>query len=161
MAKAEKSQMSDQIIAKITEICEDRFKESDLSSCFLVDVEIHNKKVDVYMDSDVGVHYKDCQIISRVIEEYLDGSQVLGEKYTLNVSSPGVDRPLKYQRQYPRNKGRNIEIKLRNGSFLNGVLTEVSEDSISVTTKKTKKKESMVHHIKYDDISHSKILVTF
>ena len=153
--------MSDQIIGKITEICNDRFKESDFESCFLVDIEIRNKKIEVFIDRDEGVKYQDCQILSRVIEEYLDSSQVIGEKYTLNVSSPGIDRPLKYKRQYPRNKGRHIEIKLKNGSFLNGVLEEVEENEVVVTTPKTKKKESKTHHVSFDDISQSKILIKF
>jgi len=154
--------MSDNLVEKINSIAEDRFKESDLNHCFIVDVIISNQKIEVYIDGDKGVKFQDCQRLSRAIEAYLDESQAVGEKYTLNVSSPGIGRPLKYKRQYPQNIGRKMEVQLKEDNVLiTGELKVVSDNNITIHVPKTKKEDAKEHVINYENISHSKVLVSF
>ena len=121
---------------QITKIAKERFESEDLQDCFLLAIEQNGKKLEVYVDTDEGIKFWQCQKLSRAIEEHLDESGVLGEDYTLEVSSPGIDKPLQLQRQYPRNIGRELEVTLNNGSeegeIVTGKLLEVNEESILI-----------------------------
>ncbi len=151
----------DKLIEKIKSIAEERFKEIDLSDCFMVDVSLNGSKMEVYIDSDEGVKFSQCQKLSRAIEAYLDESEVLGPKYILEVSSPGLERPLKFQRQYKRNLGRSIETRTKGGEQIVGKLILVDQKSITIETKASKKKAVESHEILFEDIDQSKILITF
>jgi len=151
----------DKLIEKIQAIAEERFKETDLSECYIVDIEQSNTKLDVFIDTDEGVKFWQCQKLSRAIEAYLDESLALGEKYTLEVSSPGIKRPLKFKRQYPRNIGRKLEITLKDRTKIKGKLTEVKEDLIIVESKGAKKRDIIVNTINFDDIEKTKVMISF
>ena len=84
----------------------------------IVDVEFVKKGVDatltVYIDNvPVGVSLDDCEKVSVAIDPLLDElNPTNDEPYTLNVSSPGLDRPFKKHRDFERNYGKEVEIKL-------------------------------------------------
>ena len=151
----------EKLINDITEIAEGRFKEDDLQDCFLVDILINGKKIEVFIDADNGVKFWQCQKLSRTIEAYLDESKIIGEKYTLEVSSPGVDRPLKYFRQYAQHIGRTIEVATNEENKIKGILKEVRDENILIETPKSKKVEAQLHELSFDNIKESKILITF
>lgn len=66
-----------------------------------------------YIDCDSGVTLDDCEKVSKVIDPVLDEINLTDDKpYTLCVSSPGLDRPLKTERDFKRNEGKEIEITL-------------------------------------------------
>lgn len=151
----------DKLIEKIKTIAQERFEEEDLADCFIVDIVPGSAKLEVFIDSDEGVKFWQCQKLSRHIEAYLDESGVLGTKYVLEVSSPGTDRPLKFKRQYPRNIGRKLDITLKSGEKVEGVLKSVENDQITVSVNTGKKKETEDKMIKFDEIESTKILITF
>lgn len=104
---------------------------------FLVDVQIKHQKVpEVWVLVDVeegGVDLKKCAEISRDLSLKLEDSDQLKGSYRLNVSSPGLSRPLSDKRQYPKNIGRTAKIKYkRDEHYLNadGVIEEVSDDDV-------------------------------
>ncbi len=67
----------------------------------------------VYIDKEGGVSLDDCEKIHRLIDEPLDElDPTAGAAYNLNVSSPGLDRPLKFERDYMKNIGKSIDISL-------------------------------------------------
>ncbi len=67
----------------------------------------------VYIDKEGGVSLDDCEKIHRLIDEPLDElDPTAGAAYNLNVSSPGLDRPLKIERDYMKNIGKSIDISL-------------------------------------------------
>jgi ribosome maturation factor RimP len=87
----------------------------------------------------------------------------------LDVSSPGVGRPLKLKRQYFKNIGRNVEIKLTDGSKIEGTLTAADDEKIIVHTrtkeevegKKGKKWVERDNEVPFDTISETKITISF
>ena len=82
----------------------------------------------VLVDSDRGVTLDEIAAASRAVSEALDGSDVLGdEPYTLEVTSPGVDRPLTAPRHWRRNVGRLVAVTLTGGSSITGRITSVSD----------------------------------
>ena len=128
----------------IENLLEKKFQEPEFSDCFIIDIIADkHQKISVFIDSDSSLTLQKCQRISRYLEEFLDADESVGQKYTLEVSSPGVDRPLKYLRQYRKNTGRHIKVSLLNGEVLQGVLKEADEDSILLgpAPKKGKQKK--------------------
>lgn len=65
-----------------------------------------------YIDKEGGINIDDCEMVSRAFEEKLDEADLIKEAYILEVSSPGLTRPLKKERDYKRNLGKLIEIHL-------------------------------------------------
>jgi len=82
----------------------------------LVDVEFvkegPNWYLRVYIDKDGGIGIDDCQIVSEELSDKLDEVDPIKQSYFLEVSSPGLDRPLKTERDFERNKGKKVELKL-------------------------------------------------
>ena len=141
----------------LSEALSEKFQEEGLTDCFLVDIVIKkNDKVEVYIDSDINLPIAKCQKVSRFLEMKIEENGWLGEKYTLDVSSPGTDRPLKLKRQYVKNVGRRIRITNLEEETSEGKLIEANQDSISVQVAKDK-----VEEIQMDTIKTAKILVSF
>ena len=146
-----------------------RFAEESLTDeqHFIVDVVISArkgpKKVLIIVDGDRGVTIDDCAEISRAVGKRLEESPVLeDESYMLEVSTPGVDQPLKLNRQYPKHIGRKLKLKLRDG-ILEGKLEAVADDGISLSVESgtAKKKEIKSHEIRFDDIEKAFVLISF
>lgn len=82
----------------------------------LVDVEFVKEGSDwylrVYIDKEGGITVNDCELISRAFNEILDREDYITEQYIFEVSSPGLMRPLKKERDYQRSIGKMIDIKL-------------------------------------------------
>ncbi|MEM9258919.1 MAG: ribosome maturation factor [Bacteroidota bacterium] len=156
------------MVGKVTEMLENYFAvEEDFLDCFVVDVNHSNTKLDVFVDSDSGMTFRKCQRISRFLEAYLDEAQPLGERYTLNVSSPGVDRPLKFQRQYVKNVGRTLEVTTTEGDTYKGLLKNVTPNHLLLTYKvrrkegKRKKTVEEEVEIAFDAIKKSIVKISF
>ncbi|MFM8361950.1 MAG: ribosome maturation factor RimP [Haliscomenobacter sp.] len=135
---------------KIQALLQEKFQEEAFADCFLLEVkEGINKKIEVFLDSDSGITFEKCQKISRFLEEHIDANGWLGDTYTLEVSSPGISRPLELWRQYPRNLGRTLEITLQDKSVRNGILTAVHPDHILLKEEiKTKEgKKTSIEHV--------------
>ncbi|HQU57704.1 MAG: ribosome assembly cofactor RimP [Phaeodactylibacter sp.] len=156
------------IEAKIESLLQDKFKEEGFTDCFLLEVKLHaNRKLDVFIDSDTGITFGKCQTISRYLEQYLDEEGWLGESYVLEVSSPGVGRPLQLLRQYPRNIGRKLEVSLKEGDKQAGTLIAVGEQSITleekIRVKEGKKKTTQVvqTEIPFEQIKKAIVKISF
>lgn len=66
----------------------------------------------IYLDKEGGISLDDCEQVSRKLSEQLDKEDPISENYFLEVSSPGLDRPLKKEKDFIRYQGRDVEIKL-------------------------------------------------
>ena len=135
------------------------------SGYFLVDVRIKpTNNVKVYIDGDQGISIEKCVQYNRALYKKLEESGLFPTgDFSLEVSSPGLDEPLKLLRQYRKNIGRQVELVLQDGSKKEGRLLEVSEDGIIVEEirGKNKKKEVINHTFLFDNIKTTKIQVVF
>lgn len=154
---------------KFEKLIDQALKELEYDDCFLVDLRVNNKKVEVFLDSDDSITFLKCRKVSRIIEAVIDEEQWLGIKYTLDVSSAGVGKPLMMTRQYLKNIGRDIEVKIH-GEEKEKVLGELmaaSDDSISVyyeeVIKEGKKKKTVeiTREIPRSEIREAKIKISF
>lgn len=153
---------------KIRDILEDFFTTPGFEDCFLVDINQSNTKLEVFIDCDGALTFEKCQRISRKLEkDYLDVELPLGESYTLDVSSPGVGKPLKMWRQYVKNVDRTVEVSLLEGDKYTGKLTEVTPEQIvleaKVRRKEGKRKVTSVEDITipFDAIKKTVVKISF
>lgn len=132
---------------------------------FLVEVRIKpTNNIKVFIDADEGVSLSALveynRKLYRQIEEsgrYPDGN------FSLEVSSPGLDEPLKLRRQYKKNIGRYVDVTLQDGTRKEGKLTEATDDGIVIEWEegKGKKKQSRQESILFDQIKTTKIQIKF
>ncbi len=114
----------------------------------LVDVEFKvskNPSLTIFIDTEDGVDLDTCEKFHRAIDEPLDEFDfTLGASYTLNVSSPGLDRPLKTQRDFDRAMGQMVEIKLyapiKGKKLFEGLLVDYDGNNITVEIDGEQKK---------------------
>lgn len=136
-------------------------KELAGGDLFLVDVKVgRNNEIGIFIDGDKGVTIQDCVDLSRAIEKKLDRDR---EDFELNVSSWGIEEPLKLKRQYLKNIGRQIEVENMDGEKFSGWLTEVDEEGISIVCKtgKGRAKEEIKRVFGFDGIKSSRIVISF
>jgi len=72
-----------------------------------------SQKLRIYIDLEKGIDVEDCATVSRQVSAVLDVEDPISGEYVLEVSSPGVDRPLFYIEQYQRYIGENIKLRLK------------------------------------------------
>ena len=90
----------------------------------------------VFIDKEGGITVDDCELISCAFEEILDREDYISENYIFEVSSPGLDRPLKKEKDFARSIGKDVEIKLykalnKEKEFV-GVLTDYDKETITI-----------------------------
>ena len=134
---------------------------------FVVEVLISGKKIPkrvlVIIDGDHGITIDDCADLSRILSKEFDDQALFGdENYLLEVSTPGLDQPLKLKRQYVKNIGRSFRIK-RQEATIEGKLKEVTEDRVVLIqeTGTGKKKEEVVTEVPFSEIDRAFVLASF
>ena len=134
-------------------------------SHFLVEVRIKpTNNVKVFIDADEGVILSDLIEYNRKLYKQLEESSLFPNgDFSLEVSSPGLDEPLKLFRQYKKNIGRFVEIIFKDNTKKEGKLIDATEDGIVIETEtgKGKKKEIKQESILFDQIKNTKIQVKF
>ncbi len=115
----------------------------DQHDAYLIDCIVRGERggriVEIYIDSDRGITTELCAGVSRDLGSKIDAADLIPGRYRLEVSSPGLDRPLKLPRQYPKNIGRTLKVQYsENGETktISGLLTTVREASIVVENEK-------------------------
>ena len=132
---------------------------------FLVEVRIKpTNNIKVFIDADEGVNLAVLIEYNRKLYKLIEESILYPDgDFSLEVSSPGLDEPLKMYRQYQKNIGRFVDILLNDSSKKEGKLIEATEDGIIIEyeTGKGKRKETKQETILFSDIKHTKIQIKF
>ena len=118
----------------------------DANNFELVDVEFVKEGSDwylrVYIDKDGGITVDDCELISRAFNEILDREDYISEQYIFEVSSPGLMRPLKKEKDYVRNMGKEIEIRTYRAidrcKEFTGILKAYDDTSVTIADENDK-----------------------
>lgn len=134
-------------------------------ACLLWDIEIaggHGSRVlRIYIDKEGGVTVEDCAKVSRQASLILDAEDAIQERYTLEVSSPGLTRALKKPKDFQRALGKLALLRLRRpvggSNKIIAAIEEADADSIIVTVKKTGQRET----IAYADIARANLEIEF
>ncbi|WP_276345921.1 ribosome assembly cofactor RimP [Daejeonella sp. JGW-45] len=148
---------------RVIELVEEKI--ADRPDLFLVDVQMRSSgQLSILIDGDNGVAITDCVAVSRHVGFHLEEENTIEQAYNLEVSSPGLDTPLKSFRQYQKNINRSLSIKLKNGDKKEGKLIAADGDGITLEEsikEKGKKATVMQNVIPFTDISETKVLVSF
>ena len=132
---------------------------------FLVDVKATPQdKIMVFVDGPKNVTIDVCIAVSRMLEEYLEAEKLVREKYTLEVSSPGMGQPFRVRQQYEKSIGRGLQVLMLDGLKYEGTLQEVKDEEIKLRVeRKLKKKVVEVDEvvIPFSEIKATKQLITF
>lgn len=149
--------MQTEPINSIKKIAEPLISQEDM---FLVDIEVKHAKLMefwVLVDSETGgVNLDACSRISRQLGFQMEEQGIIDSAYRLNVSSPGLARPLSDQRQYRKNIGRTAKVKYKSDEeylTVEGMLEKVGEQSFVVSTKDGQQTE-----IQFSNVVETKII---
>ena len=137
---------------------------SELPGYFLVETSVKpTNNIKVFVDADQGAAIDQLSRINRALYKWVEENLFPNGDFSIEVSSPGLDEPLKLDRQYLKNIGRMVEIVLKNGLKKEGKLISVSENEIVIEeeTGKGKKKEVIQHIILKEEIKTTKVQVKF
>lgn len=119
------------------------------SQFFLVQVKIKpTNNVKVFLDGDNGISIENCVSFNRKLYKLIEESNMFpAGEFSLEVSSPGIDEPLKLHRQYVKNIGRFVEVIFNDGSRKQGKLLQVAEADIIIEQSEGKGKKAITQQL--------------
>jgi ribosome maturation factor RimP len=135
---------------------------AEMPGYFLVETSVRpTNNIKVFVDADHGADIGHISQINRVLYKWVEENLFPNGDFSIEVSSPGLDEPLKLDRQYVKNIGRNVEVLLKDGLKKEGKLLSVLENEIVVEEEKGKgKKKELVHHtVLKEEIKSTKIQI--
>lgn len=150
-----------------------------MNGYFLVDVSIHpTNNIKIFIDADQGASIDHLTKVNRAIYKHIEESGLYpNDDFSLEVSSPGLDEPLKLHRQYMKNIGREVEVIMKNGIKYEGKLISATEEEVVVEEQKggfqkpkpgknlpagrQGKGETIEHRIPTQEIKATKIQIKF
>ena len=142
-------------------------KQLEGTDVFLVDVKVKpDNVIEVEIDSDSPVSIEECEKLTRAIEGEFDRDK---EDYTLEVGSAGITSPFKVIRQYRKYIGQEVEVLLKDGKKLSGILKDVNDRDFTVVSKEKVKKpeakrpviEDVAHTLSYEEVKQTKYILKF
>lgn len=152
--------MQNKVTKKISELAESVLSTTDF---FLIDVEIKGgdtPEVWVSVDGEErGVNMDECAEISNELSFLMDAHDIFSGAYRINVSSPGLSRPLIDRRQYPKNVGRKANFKYEEDNEIQeveGTLQEVSGEAVIIELE-----DNSTVTVPFDDLVETKIIPSF
>ncbi|MFM7773357.1 MAG: ribosome maturation factor RimP [Candidatus Kapaibacterium sp.] len=131
--------------------------------CTLVDMALrgteHRLILDLFIDNRQGVTLDLCSAVHRLLLDEAETDKFLSDVYRLDVSSPGVDRPLTFNWQYDKHVGRVLSVQCLDGSSVKGTLREVTGSDIVIAPLAPKKQRSPEEprRIPFDHITSSTV----
>ena len=154
---------------RIEQLLLEKFQDVGFQDLFIVEIKFNpaNKKLEIFLDSDSSLTVGQTARINRYLQNHIDENNWLGEKYILDVSSPGVGKPLLLKRQYVKNIGRNIKVSFVEQGSDEGILKSVDDNGIViekeviVKEKKKKRKEMAEVPIAWESIAKTKVKIKF
>jgi len=138
---------------------------TDYTDLFCVEIKIKpTNNIKVFLDGDQGITIDKCVRINRKLYKLIEEANIFPEgDFSLEVSSPGVDEPLKLVRQYKKNMGRDLELILVDDVKKEGTLIEVLENEIVIEFKVGKGKKAVItkENIVFNKIKKATVLINF
>ncbi len=152
-----------QVEQRVTELVQEKI--ADRADLFIVRIKMHNNGIlEILLDGDKGISIDDCVAVSRHVGFHLEEEDVIDRAYRLEVSSPGIDSPLLLLRQYIKNIGRNVRLKLADGRKEEGKLLSATDSLVVLeqqVKEKGKKAELKIVEFPMDQIQETKVLISF
>lgn len=150
----------------LRKIIEESIAETLEPAFFVVDLQIktlkETTKITVLLDGDAGVGIDTCVSVSRHVSARLDEIDEIAEKYSIDVSSPGVDFPMHLARQYAQHIGRTLKISLKDATSIEGKLLGFEQETQTLSIQNiVKKKLQPPIIVPFDGIKEAFVVVSF
>jgi len=149
---------------QVVELLTAEFGETPL---FFVDIDVTGANdIRVLVDNDNGISISDCVTVSRFLESSFDREV---EDFSLQVMSAGADQPFKVTRQYVKNVGRQVAVKLLDGGSITGELVGANADEAQVKVREKRRIEGRkskewveeIFALPYEKIKETKVIISF
>jgi len=147
------------LVKKISEIAENSAPGFGL---FLIDINLRgndrNRIIEIFADGEKNVSAENLADLSRVINDQIEVNNIIKGSYRLDVSTPGVEKPLKFLKQFPKHINRKFDLQYNSGEEklqIKAKLESVEAENLTFTTEKTLIK------INFKDILSAKVLISF
>lgn len=134
----------------------------EINNCFFIDFQIGKVKdstvLRIFVDKEISLNINDCYILSKQIEQSLSESKLIDEYTIIEVSSPGVEKPLKFLKQYNKHIKRKFNLKYKMDDEIKQeefVLEKIDEDVLIFNNSKE------IKEIKFNNILEAKIILSF
>lgn len=132
---------------------------------FFVDMKVKpTNNIKIFLDADSGLGIEKCIKINRRLYRQVEEMGFYPEgDFSLEVSSPGIDEPLKMLRQYVKNIGRNVEVTLNDDTIKEGILLEATEEQIVIESTEGKNKKAVTTQVPilFADIKQTIVQIKF
>ena len=132
---------------------------------FFVDMKVKpTNNIKIFLDADSGLGIEKCIKINRRLYRQVEEMGFYPEgDFSLEVSSPGIDEPLKMLRQYVKNIGRSVEVTLNDDTIKEGVLLEATEEQIVIESTEGKNKKAVTTQVPilFADIKQTVVQIKF
>ncbi|OBH52913.1 ribosome maturation factor RimP [Mycobacterium colombiense] len=125
----------------------------------VIDARTRPPRILVIADGDNGLDLDTAATLSRSASALLDGLDTIDDHYVLEVSSPGVDRPLTNAKHFRRARGRKVDVILSDGSKLTGRVGETTDDAVALVVRAGR--DWTVREIPLGDIAKAVVQVEF
>jgi ribosome maturation factor RimP len=129
---------------------------------FVIDINFRgdNRKkiIEVFVDAEKNVDADNLAEISREINSVIEVQDIIKQAYRLDVSTPGVDRPLKFLKQFPKHINRNFEVTYKTGEELKTITGKLLSVEREELTFLSDKKEIL---IEFKNITTAKVIISF
>jgi ribosome maturation factor RimP len=127
----------------------------------VIDARVQPPRITVIADGDTALDLDTIAELSRSASSVLDAVENIEGGYVLEVSSPGVDRPLTTAKHFRRARGRKIELALTDGTQVTGRVGEMREDTLSLVVRDDRTRDWTVRPISLDQILKAVVQVEF
>lgn len=129
---------------------------------FLIEVNLRgnerNRIIEIYIDGEKVVSAENLAEVSRAMNDIVETSNLIKGSYRLDVSTPGVERPLKFLKQFSKHVNRKFEVSYNSDEGeenIKGTLKSINEDVLEFESGKS------THYIKFSKIINAKVIISF
>jgi ribosome maturation factor RimP len=127
----------------------------------VIDARARPPRITVIADGDTALDLDTVAALSRSASALLDAVKGIQDRYVLEVSSPGVDRPLTSEKHFRRARGRRVALALANGTQVVGRLGEMCGDVLTLVVRDDRARDWAVHAVPLDEIVKAVVQVEF
>jgi ribosome maturation factor RimP len=132
---------------------------------FLVEIKIKPiNNIKIYLDADSGLGIEKCIKINRALYRIMEEMAIYPDgDFSLEVSSPGIDEPLRHKRQFAKNIGREVEVQMNDGTVKTGKMLSATDEEINIEYTEGKNKKAVTHNVSipFTDIKQTTVQVKF
>jgi ribosome maturation factor RimP len=127
----------------------------------VIDPRAHPPRITVIADGDIALDLDTIAELSRSASTLLDAVDGIDDRYVLEVSSPGVDRPLTSEKHFRRARGRKVDIALADGTTVTGRVGEISDGTLLLVVRDDRARDWTVRPVPIGEIAKAVVQIEF